>query len=127
MDVTSLLNSVRPPRSSGGLDEGPPNYPANPNTLFPRKTLPLPWAADANRTSYIYNGQNPRLWDIRSSVGTRSDESESQTTASLPLSPKQIDRAISERNNRIKQPSPGFVLGATSQLPIHLAKHTISR
>lgn len=127
MDVTLLLNSVRPPSSSGGRNERSPGQPTNHETLSPPKTLPLPWVADANRGSYRYNGQNARLWDVVSFTGTRIDDTDSRTTASLPVSPKEIERAGFERNIQINQPPARLVLGTTSQIPIHLAKHTISR
>ncbi|KAL7816525.1 hypothetical protein V8C44DRAFT_291396 [Trichoderma aethiopicum] len=125
MDVTSLLNSVLPPSSSGGRNEESPNHPATHQTFSPPKRQPLPWAADANWRSYRYNGQNTRLWDAGSLTGTRIDEPGSRTPARLPVSQKQTEDAIFAKNNRINQPLKTLVLGATSELPIHMAKHTI--
>ncbi|KAL6856509.1 hypothetical protein J3F83DRAFT_399641 [Trichoderma novae-zelandiae] len=125
MDVTSLLNTVRPPSLYEGRNEDSSVQPGNHETLSSPNILPIPWAEDANRSSYRLNGQNVKLWDAGGVTGPRIDGSDSQTRAGLLVSPKYGDREVFERNDRTRQSSMDLVFGATSQLPIHLAKHNL--
>lgn len=127
MDVTSLLNTVRRPSYCGGGIEDSPNHPNHGKTISPPNVLPIPWVEDSKQSSDINNRRNSKLWNASGVSVTQIDESDSLSRAGPPVSPKHVERAIPEANNRPRRPSTEFTFSVTSQLPILLARHIISR
>lgn len=124
--MTSLLNTSRQPRYSGGSIEGSSPHGGHNRVDSAPNILPNLCIEHGEDSPNRPKWSNAKLWDGRKTAVSRIDELDPLSRrAGLPVSPKDIHKTIFETDGRSRQPSTDSIFAVISPPSMRLARHSL--